>query len=64
MRGRLFGGKPAPRVSSEAKPESEPATPRVSVVRTMTMPGGKKIRVMRKDAFERSIRRERVGAPA
>jgi len=31
---------------------------KLSVVRTMTMPGGKKIRVMRKDAFDRSIKRE------
>ena len=31
------------------------ATGKVDVVRTLTLPNGKKIRVMRKDAFDRTV---------
>ncbi len=63
MRFRFF--RPSrPKPERDEAPNTEEAVPKVSVVRTMTMPGGKKIRVMRKDAFDRSIRRDTHPASA
>ncbi|CAO3459991.1 hypothetical protein [Azospirillum argentinense] len=53
------GRKTAPKL----KPLLGPAQAKLPVVRTLTLPNGEKIRVMRDDAFDRAIeRRERTAA--
>lgn len=51
----IFGAKPT---QTKMKPLRRPTEASLPVVRTVTMPDGKKIHVVRDDVFNRAIKRE------
>lgn len=63
----MFGFGKRMALTAEQDTDSHPiqrAAGNVNVVRTVTMPNGKKVRVLRKDAFDRAILAKRSVQPA
>lgn len=60
----MFGIRRTNDSKSKSNEKTVPRTGNVKVVRSMTLPNGKTVRVVRKDVFRRAIERTKSEQPA